>query len=81
LLPRTRRSLAPDAKGIIEVASGTLMRRSGGIAGPLIPQPDGTFFDRGFWAMLKFEKNPPGFVDHFIWTYGDTSFRASRVDR
>ena len=63
----------PNARGTIEVVDGKLIRRSGGITGALIPQADGTFFDRGFWATLKFEK------DAFTWTYGTQSFRAVRV--
>jgi CubicO group peptidase (beta-lactamase class C family) len=63
----------PNARGTVEVVDGKLMRSSGGITGALIPQADGTFFDRGFWATVKFEK------DSFTWTYGDRSFRANRV--
>ena len=63
----------PNARSTIEVVNGNLMRRSGGLEGALIPQPDGTFFDRGFWATLRFEK------DAFVWTYGDQVFRAKRI--
>jgi CubicO group peptidase (beta-lactamase class C family) len=62
----------PNAEGTIEVVDGKLIRRSGGITGALIPQTDGTFFDRGFWATIRFGK------DHFVWTYGGQSFRAER---
>jgi hypothetical protein len=55
------------------------MKWSTGAEVRLTPQPGGRFFDRTFWAFVRFEGEPGKPSSKLIWNFSGEDYEAGRV--
>ena len=69
----------PNGSYEIRREKDQLLIRSPGANATLVPQSNTEFFDRPFWSMIIFGKDPGGKVTHLVWRYGGQDYRAERL--